>query len=237
MSNELQPTGKNELDKSRENKGLGFLNVVLKPIKTKKKLAVLVLDGSGSMTHPGDSGQSKAAEVSDAVAGFLKRLKHSKHYHEYYISVVCFDDRQITKINHAELAILQLESLNFDPTLGLKGRTRIDLAITAAINNAEAFVNQQSGIHDLPHSAVVLLMSDGYCDVASTTLQSMAGYANPTVKIATVFYGELSEENKGALKFMEDLASKDEKGHTLATHVKDADQLKTWFFDKTITTF
>ena len=61
--------------------------------KAFEQLGILVLDGSWSMTSPGESNQRKADEVAQAVRGLISRLKVSRLKENFYLAVVTYDDK------------------------------------------------------------------------------------------------------------------------------------------------
>lgn len=87
MSKAIQKTKGNKIDKSKTGKlnlldiNTNALTAALNDLAVPRlfyQLVIFVLDGSGSMTYPGISGNSKGEEVENAVKKVIERLINSK---------------------------------------------------------------------------------------------------------------------------------------------------------------
>jgi von Willebrand factor type A domain len=133
------------------------------------QLAVMVNDGSGSMTwpfaEPDDSLEdyatvrTKAAAVDGALRTLIKDIKKGKSPQNYQFSFVSFNDRITDKQPPRALREIA-ENDNYDPTSHGTGGTAIHLGLDAAAEIAEAYLAFAHS-RELPVSVVVVLMSDG----------------------------------------------------------------------------
>ena len=126
--------------------------------KAFEQLGILVLDGSGSMQAPGETGQPKAGEVTQAVRDLVSRLKHSRLKENFHLAVVTYDHR-VNKDRLLPTPMTQVDEMaDYNPLNGHGGETAIGDALEAAGEVAEDFLAGQTSI---PRSAVIVLMTDG----------------------------------------------------------------------------
>jgi uncharacterized protein YegL len=127
------------------------------------QLGVLVLDGSGSMHGNSASGnQSKAEAVNSAVKELLSRLKISNNKKNFSIAVVTFDGN--AKVHTETTPVEEINDLgDYNPLNGHGGGTNIPTALEEAkkIVKEHIDIGNMSENDGIPHSAVVIVMSDG----------------------------------------------------------------------------
>src|SRR5262245_29770009 len=103
-----------------------------------EQLGILVLDGSPSMQAPGETGASKAEEVSGAVRDLISRLRNSRLKTNFLLSVLSYDQRVIGRLAPTPLAEID-ESIDFDPLSGHANGTAIGDALETAGQVAQSF--------------------------------------------------------------------------------------------------
>jgi uncharacterized protein YegL len=137
--------------------------------KAFEQLGILVLDGSLSMTEQGETGQSKAVEVSNAVRGLIGRLQSSTKNKNFLLSIVTFEDE--AKIKFGPTPVTQLNPLDDYNPVNEHGKgtgTAIGNALLVAKDIAEKFLNESS---PFPRSVVIVLLTDGQNNVGIDPLQ------------------------------------------------------------------
>lgn len=133
------------------------------------QLAVMVNDGSGSMTLPlaepdasvegYGSARTKGAGVDIASRSLLERMKQSRMKANFQFSFVSFNDDVTERRPPQPLVDVPLDR-SYDPTSHGVGGTAIHRGLDAAAAIVEAFMRDAAG-SEVPVSAVVCLMSDG----------------------------------------------------------------------------
>ena len=121
MSKDLQKTDKNDINISKSGK-LDLLNINTSALTASLndlaiprlfyQLVIFVLDGSGSMTYPGISGNSKGEEVENAVKKVIERLINSKNKNSFDISFWAYANESV-KIS----SISPVESFNLNQSI------------------------------------------------------------------------------------------------------------------------
>jgi uncharacterized protein YegL len=131
------------------------------------QLAVMVNDGSGSMTleFNDDSIEefapvgTKAAAVETALRALIKEMQSGSSPENYHFSFISFNDR-VTDQRLPRRLIEISSSDSYDPTKNGTGGTAIHRGLDAAASIVEAYLREaQAG--ELPASAIVVVMSDG----------------------------------------------------------------------------
>ncbi|HEY3946191.1 MAG TPA: vWA domain-containing protein [Solirubrobacteraceae bacterium] len=132
------------------------------------QLAVMVNDGSGSMTLQVNSGASaegdvphgtKAAAVDIAVRMLVKEMQEGRSSENYHFAFVSFNTMVTDARPPRKLAEIPRDE-TFDPTAHGTGGTAIYKGLEAAASIVEAYL-QTGQAQELPVSAVVAVMSDG----------------------------------------------------------------------------
>jgi len=133
------------------------------------QLGVMVMDGSASMTLPyagdeevglgGGTVRTKAEATDDALKAFVTRMQASHNAPNFGLSFVFFNDR-VTHEREPKL-VPELDSgASYNPTEHGTGGTAIHSGLDAAASIIEKFM-REGAAHEVPLSAVVVLMSDG----------------------------------------------------------------------------
>lgn len=104
MNNKLQKTKQNQLKSSgKKNTDLAGLNMnalnqSLSGLTLPRlfyQLVVFVLDGSGSMTFEGITGESKGIEVEGSIKKVIKRLKTSKNNNSFDVAMFAYANESV----------------------------------------------------------------------------------------------------------------------------------------------
>jgi hypothetical protein len=122
-----------------------------------EQLGILVLDGSPSMQAPGETGASKAEEVTAAVRELISRLRSSRLKSNFMLSILSYDERVAGRLAPTPVAEID-EMIDYDPLSGHANGTAIGDALEAAGQVAQDFLSNQNSI---PRSVVIVLMTDG----------------------------------------------------------------------------
>ncbi|MBX3037726.1 MAG: VWA domain-containing protein [Anaerolineales bacterium] len=180
------------------------------PPKMRKKedLAILVLDGSGSMAERDVSGKSRADAVEEAVQGFLDDLARGKSSHERWISIITYDDHPIVHTDPVELeSLIQGQNAQLPQKLDLLARhghsTAIGTALRLAMDTAKSWLDGQIR-DDIPRYVTICLLSDGAetndsdpegaaDEIKSKFGSSKGNFNRPEILIATAAYGDGSD--------------------------------------------
>jgi len=197
-------------------------------MKRSEQLGILVLDGSGSMTEPGRSGQSKGLEVQSAVRDLISRLQVSTRAPQFFLAIVTYCNLIRTRLSPTavdEKCEPHCDPLgDYDPTVGHGGATAIGDALLAARQVGEEFLAQQG---PYPRQVVIVLMSDGgQCHGSDPRQVVQQIKSNDRITIATCAFGNDADE-----ELMKDLAT--DLGKYL--HAYNLKQLRD-FFLATMTT-
>lgn len=140
---------------------LGTLDISVP--RTFHQLAILVLDGSGSMGGKGGKlNLTKAEEINMAVIELINRMQVSRVKANFSIACIKFDNTPTVSLFPSELENVNQHEENFDPMDGKRGGTQIHAALEEAYQMADDFINS-APVGGVKHSAVILLMSDGMC--------------------------------------------------------------------------
>ena len=125
------------------------------------QLVQLVLDGSGSMGERAVGNITKAQATNGAVRDLLTRLKVSRVAQNFSCGVVTFDDSARERLAPTSMDVVN-DNDDYDPLSGHGGGTHIFAALEEAERIVDRFLSQ-APVEGIPHSAVILLMSDGCC--------------------------------------------------------------------------
>lgn len=205
------------------------------PIDTPKQfhqLGIFVLDGSGSMGGQAQGGVTKADAVNIAVRDLLTRFKVSRVKQNFSFSVVTFDTSAQLRTPITEASSID-DNDDYNPMNGHGGGTNIFEGLKIAEQQANYFLNQADA-DGVPHSVIILVMTDGACFNPGLTVQTSENIKNgPSggkVTICSTFFGQVGNSDEGAKNLLRDLATDRVMGFK---EVYDADTLRT-FFEKSI---
>ncbi len=200
--------------------------------QTFHQLGILVLDGSGSMGSAGIHGISKAEEVSKAVTSLLERMSKSRVKNNFSFSCVMFDNFPQMIMMPTPLKDLNYQSIDFNPLNYRGGGTHIFGALEEAGRIAKDFLTGEEA-EGLPHSVVILLMSDGMCFRPEQTVRvADALKRNPKVKIACAYFSGASDNDQEASEAI-NLLRKVASGPSYYATVHDGENLRK-FFERSI---
>ncbi len=193
--------------------------------RTFHQLGILVLDGSGSMSG------HKAREVANAVNALLDRMSRSRMKNNFSFACVMFDNSPTTILTPTELTQLDYSKIDFNPYNYKGGGTEIYNALAEAERIAKDFLRGAEEAH-LPHSVVILLMSDGMCFRPDATKQRAELIKQDArIKIACAYfsYGESESQASGAIELLKEVAS----GPAYYATIYDGETLRK-FFERSI---
>lgn len=159
--------------------------------QTYHQLGILVLDGSGSMTDQSNQlNISKAEAVNMAVRDLVGRIKGGRATRNFSFAVLNFDTTVSTRLDITPATDFD-DNDDYDPLNGHGGGTRISEGLNKAHQMAKDFLAQapEGGV---PHSVVVLLLSDGMsADPVGAESVANKIKQNPSIKIAAAYMGTL----------------------------------------------
>lgn len=138
-------------------------------VPERRQLALMVLDGSGSMTEPyKEPGESlerlggvstKGAAVEGALSTLLREIKSGHAPQNFDFAFVSFNN-ELSEVRSPKRLVDLSEHERYDPTLAGTGGTAIHLGLDAAGAITEEYLAAWAR-SELPVSVVVVLMSDG----------------------------------------------------------------------------
>lgn len=207
------------------------------PIDTPKQfhqLGIFVLDGSGSMKEQADGGVTKADAVNIAVRDLLTRFKVSRVKQNFSFSIVSFDTSAQLRTPITEASMID-DNDDYNPMNGHGGGTKIFEGLKIAEQQANDFLSQ-SNSGGVPHSVIILVMTDGACFKPQKTKQTADDIKNGVnggkITICSTFFGQVGKSDKAAKDLLKDIATDKIMGFK---EVYDAETLRT-FFEKSIST-
>jgi len=192
------------------------------------QLGIFVLDGSGSMYGQAHGGATKAEAVNDALRGVLTRFKVSKNKNDFSFAVIAFDGTASIKTPITPAVDID-DNDNYDPTVGHGGGTNIMAGLEEAQKLAQDHINNgQTG--GAPHSAIILIMTDGMDGNSSSTLQKAEEIKNGSfggqITICTTYFGDIGSSDVGAKNHLKSLSTDKVMGFK---EVYDAEALRSFF--------
>jgi len=173
------------------------------------QLILPVLDGSGSMTEPARGHISKAQATNMALRELLTRIKISGVAQNFTCGVLTFDQAVTERLAPTSIASVD-DNGNYDPLDGHGGGTSIFLALEEAERVVDRFLLQAPD-GGVPHTAVILLMSDGCCsrpDLTRTIAQRIkTGPNGYRVTIACTLCGTVGSVDTAGEALLREVAS------------------------------
>lgn len=203
------------------------------------QLAVMVNDGSGSMTlefaEPDTSLEgygtvrTKAAAVEGALRRLIVDVRNGHSPQNYHFSFISFNDRVTDRRPPRPLGEVS-DSDSYDPTAHGTGGTAIHSGLEGAADIVDAYL-QFAAKSELPVSAVVVLMSDGEerDDPARTAAAAERVRGLPNTTLAACLFGTKGQPSVGKA-LLESIVSSPE----LFQQVYSAEELRR-FFRKSVT--
>ncbi len=197
--------------------------------KTFNQLGILVLDGSGSMKVKSKGFKTLAEHVETAVTQFVDWFKtYSSIKSNISLAIVTFDD--IAKEHTSITPIVDMDSSrSFNPILEHGNGTEITHALEEAYRIAQQHLNHPEAAN-IPHSVVILLMSDGLTNRAEQAIQTAEEIKqNPKITICSTYFENphpTAEEFKNeAINVLKGIAS----GPEYYRDTADAEELRQFF--------
>jgi uncharacterized protein YegL len=173
------------------------------------QLVLLVLDGSGSMSEQAVGNISKAQATNGAVRDLLTRLKVSRVAQNFVGGVVTFDNTVRERLVPTPMNVIN-DNDNYDPLVGHGGGT----SICAALEQAERIVRRflaQAPTEGIPHSAVILLMSDGCCSEPDKTRavaqRIKSGEDGARITLACTLFATVGKVDRSGEQLLKDVAT------------------------------
>lgn len=203
------------------------------------QLAVMVNDGSGSMTlefaEPDDSLEgygavrTKAAAVEGALRRLLGDIRNGHSPQNYHFSFISFNDKVTDQRPPKALGELS-DTDSYDPTANGTGGTAIHRGLDAAAQIVKAYL-EFAAASELPVSAAVVVMSDGEerDDPARTAASAERLRGLPNTTVAACLFGTKGQPSIGK-PLLESIVSSRE----LFQEVYNAEELRR-FFRKSVT--
>ena len=207
--------------------GMPKIGAIAQP-RTFHQLGIFVLDGSGSMGEESQGAMTKAEAVNMAMRDLLTRFKVSKQRKNFSFAVITFDtDANIhTPVTPADVID---DNASFNPLEEHGGGTHIHAGLYIAEKIANDFINQAPP-GGVPHSAIILLMSDGLCQEEYVTKQTAAKIkqsANSSkIVICTTYFAPKGTTDINAKALLQEVATDSSLGFR---EVYDAETLRTFF--------
>lgn len=200
--------------------------------RTWHQLGILLLDGSGSMEREGKGGRPLVNDVNQAVKDFLGFFKGSSKVNNFSIAVITFGE--IAEEHTPPTPLSQVdEDADYNPVLGHGDTTNIGAALEKAEKMALDHLAQPEAQGGTPHTAHIILMTDGLClhpDFTRQVAGRLRGHQGVEI-FASLFAPRdvlrptAPQEIAAAKELMRDVVSDD--GHFKTTY--DEAQLREFF--------
>jgi uncharacterized protein YegL len=197
------------------------------------QLGVLVVDGSGSMTEQAVGNITKAQATNNSIRELFTRFKASRVAKNFTFAVVTFDDTAVVRLSPTDVGPSLDDNGDYNPLSGHGGGTRI----YAALAEAEKVVNDflaKAPPGGVPHSVIILVMSDGCCSDPAKTKEFADRIKNGSngslVKICSTLFGTIGNADVAGETLLKEIATDRVLGYKT---VYDGETLRT-FFEKSI---
>lgn len=184
-----------------------FVDVEVVASPTWFELAVMVNDGSASMTLPAEptasselptASRTKGEAVDAEVKALLKGIRHGRVPQNFHFAFVTFNV-EVTNRRPPRKLLEIPDDEDFEPTQHGTGGTAIFKGLEAAAEIVEAYLSEGKAT-ELPVSAVVALMSDGEenHNEAQTRLVADRIRQLPNTDLAACLFATHGEKPAGA---------------------------------------
>ncbi len=204
--------------------------LIMPPPISMAQLAILMVDGSGSMADPlsPNSTTSKADAVLQANKEFVNVLKSSKIRESFWLSSFAFNVSTTSMLPSTRKEFLKVTQIVSDEirhplaVLESKGRTDLAVALAKALEIAQSF-RHDTGIQIDPkyRRAVVILLSDGLHNEGDVTrVHKIAGQISNLWPLCTVAFG-----NDADNKLLKEIATEEK----FFLQTADPDRLRAFF--------
>ncbi len=193
------------------------------------QLGVLVVDGSGSMTEPATGNISKAQATNNAIREMFTRFKASRVAKNFSFAMVAFDNTASVRLTPTDVGPALDDNADYNPLNGHGGGTCIYLALDEAERLANDFI-ARAPAGGVPHSAVILVMSDGNCGDPPATMSSAKRIKNgpnaSRVRICSTLFARVGNKDAAGEALLKDIATDPVMGYKT---VYDGDTLRSFF--------
>jgi hypothetical protein len=194
------------------------------------QLGLLVVDGSGSMTNPAVEGNIQKAQATNvAIRDLFTRFKVCRVARNFAFAMIAFDDHPSVRLKPMQVGPDFDDNGDYNPLVGHGGGTNIYAALEEAEKIANDFLSQAPA-GGVPHSVVILVMSDGCCsDPARTKAVAdriKKGPYREIVRICCAFFGTLGSQDREGEGLLKSIASDPVLGYKT---VYDAETLRLFF--------
>ena len=197
------------------------------------QLGLLVVDGSGSMGGPAAGNITKAQATNNAIRELFTRFKASRVAKNFTFGVITFDDAPTIRLQPTDVGPSLDDNDDYNPMQGHGGGTNIFAALDAAEKMANDFLAAApSG--GVPHSVVMLVMSDGCCSNPAQTKAVATRIKNgpngARVKICSTLFSMVGMPDAAGEALLKEIASDPVMGYKT---VYDGETLRS-FFERSI---
>jgi Mg-chelatase subunit ChlD len=197
------------------------------------QLVIPVVDGSGSMTEMAAGNITKAQATNNAIRELLTRLKASRVARNFKVAMITFDDKAHVRLHPTDVGSSLDDNDNYDPLIGHGNGTRISAAVEEAEKVAGAFLSSApSG--GVPHSVIILLMSDGDCEDAAEARavadRIKKGPNGSRITICSTLFSTVGKSDAASEALLKDVATDPTLGYKTTY---DAETLR-GFFERSI---
>jgi uncharacterized protein YegL len=197
------------------------------------QLGLLVVDGSGSMTEQAVGNISKAQATNNSIRELFTRFKVSRVAKNFSFAIVTFDNSARVRLHPTEVGPALDDNADYNPLNGHGGGTSIHAALEEAERTAnDYFAAAPTG--GVPHSAVILVMSDGCCGNPSKTKEVAdrikSGQHASRVKICSTLFATVGATDAAGENLLREIANDPVMGYKT---VYDGETLRS-FFEKSI---
>lgn len=197
------------------------------------QLGVLVVDGSGSMTEPAVGNITKAQATNNSIRELFTRFKASRVARNFAFAVVTFGGSANVILQRTEVGPSLDDNGDYNPLNGHGGGTRIYTGLEEAGRIVEEFL-RKAPENGVPHSAVILVMSDGCCSDPVRTQQVADRIKNgphgPVVRICSTFFATIGNKDAAGEALLKEIASDPVMGYKT---LYDGETLR-GYFEKSI---
>jgi Mg-chelatase subunit ChlD len=216
-----------------ESKAIKEAPLLIGPVKAPRQfvqLGLLVVDGSHSMTDKIAGNIQKAQATDIAVRELFTRFKTSRVAKNFAFAMITFDEQVTVRLKPMQITQeFEEDKGDYNPLAGHGGGTNIYAALEQAESIANEFI-AQAPAGGVPHSVVILVMSDGCCsDPAKTKAVAKRiknGAYGPKITICCAFFGTQGEQDKEGEDLLRSIASDPVNGFKT---VYDGETLRNFF--------
>jgi uncharacterized protein YegL len=197
------------------------------------QLGLIAADGSGSMTERAVGNITKAQATNKAMRELFTRFKVSRVARNFAFGLVTFDDQATVRMPPTQVGPDLDDNGNYDPLVGHGGGTRIYNALEEGARMIDDFL-AKAPAEGVPHSAVLLLLSDGCCSDPDRTRQVADRIKNgpngSRIKICTALFATIGNTDAAGEALLREIASDPVMGYKT---VYDGETLR-GFFERSI---